>query len=54
MKSPNTMDQSDMGSMPLSAGALQKYNGTLSVTGFVLDYISECSRRVKGKGIVLF
>jgi hypothetical protein len=38
--------------MPISAKAPEDHDGTLSVRGFILETITECSGRVVGKGIV--
>lgn len=48
----SAMGLSNLGNMRLSTEAPEKYDGTLSVRGFVLDTITECSGRVAGKGIV--
>jgi hypothetical protein len=43
---------SRLGNMPISAKAPENHDGTLSVRGFILETITECSVRVLGKGIV--
>jgi hypothetical protein len=50
IQNTTSMDFSDMGSV--NTADLSDNNYTLSVRGFVLDTITECSGRVQGKGIV--